>query len=122
MLRQVGAAHGEAAARARVTALLEDLDVEQPPVAVTHHTARLGPVQGVLADRARGAEAVPDRAAGREVPDVGLLWHAVALDQLVGRITRADRGDGLDAVFARERLTEAGRIAADLGSPVDPLG
>jgi aminoglycoside phosphotransferase (APT) family kinase protein len=69
-------------------------------------------------DRARVAETVLDRTAGWEAPDVGLLWHAVALEQLVARITRADRGDGLDVAFARERLTEARRIAADLGSPV----
>jgi hypothetical protein len=49
-------------------------------------------------------------------PDVGLLWHAVALEQLVARLTRPDRGDGLDAEFARARLAEARRIAADLRS------
>ena len=59
-----------------------------------------------------------DRTAGWEVPDVGLLWHAVALEQLVSRLTHADRGDGLDSAFARARLAEARRIAADLGSPV----
>jgi hypothetical protein len=69
-------------------------------------------------DRTRIAEAVLDRTAGWEVPDVGLLWHAVALEQLVSRITHADRGDGLDGAFARARLDEARRIAADLGSPV----
>jgi hypothetical protein len=46
---------------------------------------------------------------------VGLLWHAVALEQLVARLTRPDRGDGLDAAFARARLADARRIAADLG-------
>jgi aminoglycoside phosphotransferase len=71
------------------------------------------------ADRAQIAEAVLDRTAGWEVPDVGLLWHAVALEQLVARLTRADRGDGLDTGFARERLEEARRLAADLGSPVE---
>jgi hypothetical protein len=70
-------------------------------------------------ERARIAETVLDRTAGWEVPDVGLLWHAVALDQFAVRITHADRGDGLDLAFARERLAEARRIAADLGSPVD---
>jgi hypothetical protein len=69
-------------------------------------------------ERARFAETVLDRTAGWEVPDVGLLWHSVALEQLVARLTRPDRGDGLDAAFARERLIEARRIAADLGSPV----
>ena len=52
------------------------------------------------------------------MPDVGLLWHSVALEQLVARLTRSDRGDGLDAAFARDRLEEARRLAADLGSPV----
>jgi aminoglycoside phosphotransferase len=69
-------------------------------------------------DRARIAETVLDRTAGWEVPDVGLLWHAVALEQLVARITHSDRGDGLDLAFARARLVEARRMAADLGSPV----
>jgi hypothetical protein len=64
------------------------------------------------------AEAVLDRTAGWEVPDVGLLWHAVALEQLVARLTRPDRGDGLDVEFARQRLVEARQLAADLGSPV----
>lgn len=68
-------------------------------------------------DRAQMADVVLARTAGWEEPDVGLLWHAVALEQLVARITRPDRGDGLDAAFARARLTEARRIAADLGSP-----
>jgi Phosphotransferase enzyme family len=72
------------------------------------------------ADRRRVAEAVLDRTAGWEVPDVGLLWHAVALEQLVARLTRPDRGDGLDADFARDRLAEARRLAEDLGSPVVP--
>jgi hypothetical protein len=70
------------------------------------------------ADRRQIAEAVLDRTVGWEVPDVGLLWHAVALEQLVARLTRPDRGDGLDAAFARARLAEARTLAADLGSPV----
>lgn len=70
------------------------------------------------ADRRRIAEAVLDRTAGWEVPDVGLLWHAVALEHIVARLTRPDRGDGLDAEFARRRLVEARRLAGDLGSPV----
>jgi aminoglycoside phosphotransferase (APT) family kinase protein len=68
-------------------------------------------------DRAHVAEAVRRRTARWEEPDVGLLWHAVALEQLVARLTRSDRGDGLDAGFARERLAEARRIAAGMGSP-----
>jgi len=67
------------------------------------------------ADRARIADAVLERTAAWEHPDVGLLWHAIALEQLVARLTRPDRGDGLDAAFARARLAEARRIAADLG-------
>ncbi|MGY1604136.1 phosphotransferase [Geodermatophilus sp. SYSU D00815] len=67
-------------------------------------------------DRATIADVVLDRTAGWEEPDVGLLWHAVALDQLVARLTRPDRGDGLDASFARARLAEARRIARDLGA------
>jgi hypothetical protein len=70
------------------------------------------------ADRRQIAEAVLDRTAGWEVPDVGLLWHAVALEQSVARLTRPDRGDGLDAGFAHARLAEARRLAGDLGSPV----
>jgi hypothetical protein len=66
-------------------------------------------------DRALIADAVLDRTAAWEHPDVGLLWHAVALEQLVARLTRPDRGDGLDAAFARARLADARRIAADLG-------
>jgi hypothetical protein len=66
-------------------------------------------------DRARIADAVLERTAAWEYPDVGLLWHALALEQLVARLTRPDRGDGLDAAFARDRLAEARRIAADLG-------
>ena len=66
-------------------------------------------------DRGTIAEIVLDRTAGWEEPDVGLLWHAVALEQLVARLTRPNRGDGLDAAFARARLAEARRIAADLG-------
>jgi hypothetical protein len=65
-------------------------------------------------DRARVAQAVLERTAAWEQPDVGLLWHAVALEQLVARLTRPDRGDGLDTAFARARLAEARRIAADL--------
>jgi hypothetical protein len=65
-------------------------------------------------DRARIADVVLERTAGWEEPDVGVLWHAVALEQLVARVTRPDRGDGLDAPFARARLAEARRIAADL--------
>jgi aminoglycoside phosphotransferase len=67
------------------------------------------------ADRARIAEVVRERSAGWEEPDVGLLWHAVALEQLVARVTRPDRGDGLDAAFARARLAEARHLARELG-------
>jgi hypothetical protein len=67
------------------------------------------------ADRARIADAVRERTAGWEEPDVGLLWHAVALEQLVARVTRPDRGDGLDAAFARARLVEARGLARELG-------
>jgi hypothetical protein len=70
------------------------------------------------ADRAAIAEVILDRTAGWERPDVGLLWHAVALEQLVARLTRPDRGDGLGVGFARARLAEARRMAAALGSPV----
>jgi hypothetical protein len=70
-------------------------------------------------DRAQVGEVVLSRTAGWEEPDVGLLWHAVALEQLVARLTRADRGDGLDAAFARARLEEARGMAAELGSPVE---
>jgi aminoglycoside phosphotransferase len=70
-------------------------------------------------DRERVAEEVLRRTAGWEEPDVGLLWHAVALEQFVDQVTRPDRGDGLDVAFARGRLTEARRAARDLGSPVD---
>ena len=69
-------------------------------------------------DRAQVADVVLSRTAAWEGPDVGLLWHAVALEQLVARITRPDRGDGLDASFARRRLVEARRMADELGSPV----
>ncbi|MGY1731857.1 hypothetical protein ACI798_10055 [Geodermatophilus sp. SYSU D01045] len=69
-------------------------------------------------DRAQVGEVVLSRTAGWEEPDVGLLWHAVALEQLVARLTRADRGDGLDVAFARARLDEARAMAAELGSPV----
>jgi aminoglycoside phosphotransferase len=67
-------------------------------------------------DRARVADVVLDRTAGWEEPDVGVLWHAVALEQLVARITRPDRGDGLDAAFARARLADARTRARELGS------
>ncbi len=69
-------------------------------------------------DRAQIGEVVLSRTAGWEEPDVGLLWHAVALEQLAARLTRADRGDGLDAAFARARLDEARGMAEELGSPV----
>jgi aminoglycoside phosphotransferase len=69
-------------------------------------------------DRAQVGEVVLSRTAGWEEPDVGLLWHAVALEQLVARLTRAERGDGLDAAFARARLDEARGMAEELGSPV----
>jgi aminoglycoside phosphotransferase (APT) family kinase protein len=69
-------------------------------------------------DRERIADVVLERTAGWEEPDVGLLWHAVALEQLVARITRPDRGDGLDAGFARARLADARRLARELGSPL----
>jgi hypothetical protein len=64
-------------------------------------------------DRRAIAETVLDRTADWEAPDVGLLWHAVALEQLVTRLTRPDR---LGADFARARLTEARRLASDLGT------
>jgi aminoglycoside phosphotransferase len=73
-------------------------------------------------DRARIAEAVHARTARWEEPDVGLLWHAVALEQVVARVTRPDRGDGLDVTFARQRLADARRTAARLGSPVGVRG
>lgn len=69
-------------------------------------------------DRAQIADVVLERTARWEEPDVGLLWHAVALEQLVARVTRPDRGDGLDVAFARHRLADARRMAAELGSPV----
>jgi hypothetical protein len=69
-------------------------------------------------DRAVVADTVLERTTGWEGPDVGLLWHAVALEQLVARITRPDRGDGLELPFARARLAEARRLAAGLGSPL----
>jgi aminoglycoside phosphotransferase (APT) family kinase protein len=69
-------------------------------------------------DRARIADEVRTRTTAWEAPDVGVLWHAVALDQLVARLVRSDRGDGLDAAFARARLAEARTVARDLGSPV----
>jgi aminoglycoside phosphotransferase len=69
-------------------------------------------------DRARIADAVRERTAAWEGPDVGILWHAVALEHLVARLTRPDRGDGLDAAFARARLGDARRLARELGSPL----
>jgi hypothetical protein len=69
-------------------------------------------------DRRAVAEIVLERTAGWEAPDVGLLWHAVALEQLVERVTRPGRGDGLDVDFARRRLAGARGMAARLGSPV----
>ncbi|MGY1708248.1 phosphotransferase [Geodermatophilus sp. SYSU D00758] len=69
-------------------------------------------------DRAAIARVVLDRTAGWEEPDVGLLWHAVALEQLAARVARPDRGDGLDLAFCRARLADARGIAAELGSPV----
>jgi hypothetical protein len=69
-------------------------------------------------DRAVVADTVLERTTGWEGPDVGLLWHAVALEQLVARITRPDRGDGLDVGFARARLADARRLATGLGSPL----
>jgi hypothetical protein len=68
-------------------------------------------------DRAQIADVVLERTAGWEEQDVGLLWHAVALEQLVARVTRPDRGDGLDTAFARARLADARVLAAELGSP-----
>jgi hypothetical protein len=68
-------------------------------------------------DRAHIADVVLERTAGWEEQDVGLLWHAVALEQLVARVTRPDRGDGLDVAFARARLADARVLAAELGSP-----
>jgi hypothetical protein len=69
-------------------------------------------------DRRAVADVVLERTAAWEQPDVGLLWHAVALEQLVVRVTRPDRGDGLDVPFATARLGEARRLAKELGSPV----
>jgi aminoglycoside phosphotransferase len=66
-------------------------------------------------DRARIADAVLERTVAWELPDVGLLWHAIALEQLVGRLTRPGRGDGLDTAFARSRLAEARTMARRLG-------
>ena len=67
-------------------------------------------------DRARIADAVLERTAAWELPDVGLLWHAIALEQLVARLTRPGRGDGLDTAFARARLAEARTMARRLGA------
>ena len=72
------------------------------------------------ADRAEIADVVLDRTAGWEEPDVGLLWHAVALEQLVERVTGSGRAEGPDVAGARARLAEARRYAAELGSPVTP--
>jgi hypothetical protein len=69
-------------------------------------------------DRAVVADTVLERTTGWEGPDVGLLWHAVALEQLVARITRPDRGDGLGVGFARARLADARQLATGLGSPL----
>ncbi len=69
-------------------------------------------------DRAEIAEVVLERTAGWEEPDVGLLWHAVALEQLVERVTGSGRAEGPDVAAARARLAEARGRAVDLGSPV----
>ena len=69
-------------------------------------------------DRARIADAVLERTAAWEQPDVGVLWLAVALEQLVARLTRPDRGDGLDTAFARARLADARTMARALGGAV----
>ncbi|MGY1813446.1 phosphotransferase [Blastococcus sp. SYSU D00820] len=73
-------------------------------------------------DRGQIADVVLERTAGWEQPDVGLLWHAVALEQMVARVTRPDRGDGLDVAACRARLAEARSRAAELGSPVPTRG
>ena len=65
-------------------------------------------------DRARIVDAVLERTARWEQADVGVLWHAIALEQLVARLTRPDRGDGLDASFARARLADARVRAREL--------
>jgi aminoglycoside phosphotransferase len=67
-------------------------------------------------DRARLADAVLVRTSAWEKPDVGLVWHAIAMEQLVARLTRPDRGDGLDATFARARLADARTMARELGA------
>jgi hypothetical protein len=69
-------------------------------------------------DRARIVQEVRARTAEWEAPDVGVLWHAVALEQLVARLVRPDRGDGVDAAFARARLAEARSLGRELGSPL----
>lgn len=69
-------------------------------------------------DREQIADTVLDRTAGWEGPDVGLLWHAIALEQLVGRVTGSGRSGGPDLAGARARLAEARSRAAELGSPV----
>jgi hypothetical protein len=69
-------------------------------------------------DRAEIAEVVLARTAGWEQPDVGLLWHAVALERLVDRVVHSARAEGPEVAAARARLAEARRQAAALGSPV----
>ena len=51
MLPVMSTASGEDLARTRVTALLEELEVDQPLVAVTDLSGHLGMVEGILADR-----------------------------------------------------------------------
>jgi hypothetical protein len=69
-------------------------------------------------DRAEIAEVVLARTAGWEQPDVGLLWHAVALERLVDRAVHSARAEEPEVAAARARLAEARRQAAALGSPV----
>jgi hypothetical protein len=69
-------------------------------------------------DRAEIAEVVLARTAGWEQPDVGLLWHAVALERLVDRVVHSARAEEPEVAAARARLAEARRQAAALGSPV----
>ena len=70
-------------------------------------------------DRARIADVVLERTAGWEEPDVGLLWHAVALEQLVARRDpprpRRRSRCGLRAGPARRRA-RPGRRAGQPGS------
>ncbi|SEO71069.1 hypothetical protein [Trujillonella endophytica] len=73
-------------------------------------------------DRAEIADVVLDRTAGWEGPDVGLLWHAIALEQLVERVTGYGWADGPDVGAARQRLAEARQRAVELGSPVPVRG